>query len=83
MRSIETVEALLAQLRARLDEGLSWEIKRQFVEVLVDGIAVNTTTEDGKRQASVAVRYRFAESVKTCTGIRAGFNCYIGWLYVA
>ena len=38
MEALATVEALLNRLREKLDEGVSWELKRQLVEVLVDGI---------------------------------------------
>jgi hypothetical protein len=43
-------------------------VKRQLIEALVGGIRIDTCEEDGKRCASVAVAYRFASSVDTCTG---------------
>jgi site-specific DNA recombinase len=59
--------ALLAKLRARLDEPISWELKRQLVEVLVGGVRVDTFQENGKRCAAVTVTYRLASTVDTCT----------------
>jgi len=49
---------LLEKLRGRLDQGLSWEVKRQLVEALVGGIRIDTCEEDSKRCASVTVTYR-------------------------
>jgi len=74
-------KGLLAKLRERLDRPLSWECKRQLIEVLVGGIRVDTIDEDGKRSAIVTVTYRFADSVNNCTGIRADINCYIEQVY--
>jgi site-specific DNA recombinase len=75
LEALENVEALLERLRAKLDEGVSWELKRQLIEVLVDGITVGTIEAGTKRQAVVNVRYRFLSSADTCTDTRAGFNC--------
>src|SRR5262249_39298261 len=67
--------ALLAKLRARLDGPLSWELKRQLVEKLVEGIRVDTFKENGKGRAEVTVPYRLASTVDTCTDTRAVINC--------
>jgi site-specific DNA recombinase len=65
---IQSTKALLENLYDRLDQGLSWEIKRQLVEALVGAIRIDTDEEDGKRGASIGVTYRFAGSIATCTG---------------
>jgi hypothetical protein len=36
------------------------------VELLVDSVIIQTEQVDGKRHASIAVRYRFNGSVETC-----------------
>jgi site-specific DNA recombinase len=68
---LQSTQALLEKLRGRLEQGVSWEVKRQLIEALVGGIKIETTEENGKRCASVVVTYRFAPSVATCTGMRA------------
>jgi len=65
---IQSTQALLEKLRGLLDQGLSWEIKRQLIEALVGGIRIDTQEEGGKRCASIVVTYRFAGSIATCTG---------------
>jgi site-specific DNA recombinase len=66
LNMLATVEDMLAQLRAKLDQGISWELKRALIEVLVDGIKVDTIGTDGHRESVINVRYRFS-SVETCT----------------
>jgi site-specific DNA recombinase len=68
---IQSTQALLEKLRGRLDQGVSWEVKRQLVEALVGGIRIDTQEENGKRCASVVVTYRFANTIAKCTGTRA------------
>ena len=65
---LANVEALLDALRMKLDEGISWELKRELVEVLVDGITIDTIATGKTREAVVNVRYKFVSSVDTCTG---------------
>lgn len=57
----------LEKLREKLDEGVTRELKRQLVEVLVDGISVETVGSGTAKQAIVNVRYRFVSSLNTCT----------------
>ena len=64
--ALASVPALLEALRQKLDAGVTWTIKRQLVEVLVDGITVDTIGEGKARQAIVRVRYKFVSSVETC-----------------
>ena len=71
---LQSTQALLEKLRGRLDQGISWEVKRQLVEALVGGIRIDTCDEDGKRCASIVVTYRFASSIATCRGTRADSN---------
>jgi site-specific DNA recombinase len=78
VEALATVEALLGQLRARLDEGVSWELKRQLIEVLGDGITVDTIEVGNKREAVVNVRYRFLSSLDTCRNTPACFKCNQG-----
>ena len=54
-------EALLAKLRKRLDEPVSWEQKRGLIEVLVAGVRVDTVEECGVKQTRTTVTYRFSE----------------------
>jgi site-specific DNA recombinase len=72
---LESTQALLEKLRTRLDQGLSWETKRQLIEALVGSIRIDTVEEDGTKRASVAVTYRFASSIAVCTDTRADINC--------
>jgi site-specific DNA recombinase len=57
--NVATAGSLLAKLRKRLDEPVSWEVKRQLIEVLLAGIAVGTIEQNGVVQPRVTVRYRF------------------------
>ena len=41
--TVSSAQTLLAQLRKRLDEPISWEVKRRLVEVLVAGVRVDTS----------------------------------------
>jgi DNA-binding transcriptional regulator YiaG len=59
--TLSSAEALLGKLRKRIDEPISWEMKRRLVEVLVAGIRVETFEEDGAKQARTTVTYRFSE----------------------
>jgi site-specific DNA recombinase len=67
LAALATVEALLKTLCSKLDQGVTWELKRQLVEVLVDGITIDTIESAGKREAVINVRYKFVSSVDTCT----------------
>ena len=64
---LQSTSAVLEALRDRLEQGISWEVKRQLIEALVGGIRIDTSEEGGKRCASVSVTYRFASSIGTCT----------------
>jgi len=59
--NISSAQALLANLRKRLDEPVSWEQKRRLIEVLVGGVQVDTLEEDGVKQAKITVTYRFSQ----------------------
>jgi DNA-binding XRE family transcriptional regulator len=59
--SISSAQALLAQLRMRLDQPVSWEQKRRLTEVLVGGVRVDTVEDDGVKQAKITVTYRFSQ----------------------
>jgi site-specific DNA recombinase len=57
--NLGSAEKLLAKLRQRLDKPVSWECKRQLVEVLVSGIRVDTVETCGVVQPKVTITYRF------------------------
>ena len=50
---------MLAALNLRLDQPLSADLRRQIVEMLVDGIVVETVGEGEEREPRVCVTYRF------------------------
>ena len=59
--NIGSAQALLANLRKRLDEPVSWEQKRRLIEVIVAGVRVDTVEECGVKQSRTTVTYRFSE----------------------
>ena len=59
--TISSAETLLARLRKRLDEPISWEVKRRLVEVLIASIQVDTFEDWGVKQTSATVNYRFSQ----------------------
>ena len=42
--NIGSAQALLAKLRKRLDEPISWELKRRLIEVLIAGVRASVDT---------------------------------------
>jgi hypothetical protein len=64
--NIGSAQALLANLRKRLDEPVSWEQKRRLIEVLVGGVRVETVEEGGVKQTRTTVTYRFSEPTSRC-----------------
>src|SRR5579871_5029386 len=48
---LEAARAALETLRARLEEPPNWELRRQLVESLVEGVQVETREEAGERTA--------------------------------
>jgi site-specific DNA recombinase len=70
---IDSAEALLRELNGRLDGPVTWELKRELVETLVEGIRVDTIQENGRKEAVVHVTYNFdppQSSVETRTDTR-------------
>jgi hypothetical protein len=57
MDNIASAQALLANLRQRLDEPVSWEQKRRLIEVLVAGIWVDTVETGGVKQSEMGGEY--------------------------
>jgi transcriptional regulator with XRE-family HTH domain len=55
--NIGSAQALLQKLRKRLDDPISWELKRRLIETLVAGVRVET----GVKQARTTVTYRFSQ----------------------
>jgi site-specific DNA recombinase len=56
---LKTAEQLLLDLNQKLDQPITWELKRQLVETLVEEIVVETLESNGKKEAIVHVSYRF------------------------
>jgi hypothetical protein len=80
-RPTRVMNGAVERLRGRLDQGISWQVKRQLLEALVGGIRVDTTEEGGKKSASLIVTYWFASSIATCTGMRACSNWSLERVY--
>jgi transcriptional regulator with XRE-family HTH domain len=59
--TVSSAQELLAVLRKRLDEPISWEVKRRIVEILVAGIRIDTYEECGVKLAKTTVTYRFSQ----------------------
>ena len=59
--NIGSAQALLAKLRKRLDEPISWGLKRRLIEVLIAGVRVDTVETCGVKQAEITVTYRFSQ----------------------
>src|SRR5664280_490200 len=59
--NMSSAQALLASLRKRLDQPISWEQKRRLIEVLVAGVRVETVETCGVKQAEITVTYRFSQ----------------------
>jgi site-specific DNA recombinase len=60
--TIISAEALLSELRTRLDRPVSWELKRELIEILVASIRVETIDDHGIDQTRITVTYRFKDS---------------------
>jgi site-specific DNA recombinase len=57
---LRDAEAVLRTLNARLDGPLTFALKRDLVETLVESIKIDTVPEDGKRKLIATIRYRFS-----------------------
>ncbi|MCK4414947.1 MAG: recombinase family protein [Candidatus Eisenbacteria sp.] len=74
---LDATETLLAELNGRLDGPLTFELKREIVETLVEGIRVETTETNGRKEAVVHITYRFdapRDAIVTRTDTRAVHN---------
>ncbi len=61
--SLREANELLQRLSQQLELPLTWQIKRELVEALVEAICVDTIEDDkGKKEAEVTVTYRFGPS---------------------
>ena len=54
-------ESLLALLRKRLEQPISPELKRQIVDVLVQGVVAHTVERWGIAQSEITITYRFGQ----------------------
>jgi DNA-binding XRE family transcriptional regulator len=59
--TISSAQSLLERLRKRLDQPISWEVKRRLIELLVAGVRVDTVECCGVKQTEVTVTYRFSQ----------------------
>ena len=65
-------EDLLERIRTRLKAGLSDEMRQEVVRLLVGRIVIRTTVnEDGSKDATATISYRFPAVLKTRTDIHA------------
>jgi hypothetical protein len=62
---------LLAEVRQRLDAGLTVEQRQEIVRLLVHIVVHTTMGEDGKKGARAIVSYRFPAVVEISTGTRS------------
>lgn len=60
---------LLAEIRGRLDEGLTIEQRQEIVRLLVHIVVHTTTGDDGKKAVRAVATYRFPAVVETRTGM--------------
>jgi len=61
---------LLKRLARELEEPITWELRRQLVEALVEGVRVDTVQDGaGRKEAHVTVTYRFGPSTALGTGM--------------
>jgi hypothetical protein len=56
---LTAAEELLVELNRRLDGEVTWEVKRQLVELLIEKVLVETIEQEAQREARVKVKYRF------------------------
>jgi site-specific DNA recombinase len=65
---------LLQRLSEQLAQPLTWEVKRELVEALVEEVRVDTVEDDrGRKEAKVTVTYRFGPS----TAIGMGMDSWL------
>jgi site-specific DNA recombinase len=64
---VENAEELLTRLCKRLDQPLTYERRRQLIELLVGGIRIETIRNGKTRENIVTVTYQFPSAVEKCT----------------
>jgi hypothetical protein len=57
---LDAAAGVLEKLEARLREPLSWELRRELIESLVEQVRVDTRQHGDHREASITVTYRFS-----------------------
>jgi site-specific DNA recombinase len=65
---LRSAESLLIELREKLAEPLSWEIRRQLVELLVSEVRVETDCSTNPKRVKVVVVYKFDGDVSNRRG---------------
>lgn len=68
-KQFDSAEELLTDLRKKLQDNLTFKVRREIVKALVKEIAVDTKTDDsGRPRAEVTVRFSFSKDI-TRTGM--------------
>ncbi|HJT58432.1 MAG TPA: recombinase family protein [Ktedonobacteraceae bacterium] len=63
--TLRSTEETLKRLRQHLEEPITWELKRQLIEDLIERIVIDTVeNEHGKKESKIMVIYRFGASVE-------------------
>ena len=57
---LDAAAGVLEKLGARLQEPISWELRRELIESLVEKVRVDTRQKEGNREASITVTYRLS-----------------------
>jgi len=58
---LQSAEALLEMLRARLDGPVALELRRRIVEILVETVEAKTVERWGVQQSEIVITYRFSQ----------------------
>jgi len=76
--TLSSAQALLARLGKRLDEPISWELKRHLVEVLMAGVRVETVECWGVKQSRITVTYRFSQPDQSMLVLSQSYSPNLG-----
>ena len=62
-KKLNNAEELIEDLQNVLRNPLTWEVKRQVVELLVWEVKVNTITQDNKKENRIILTFAFGENM--------------------
>ncbi len=62
-KKLNNAEELIKDLQNVLRNPLTWEVKRQVVELLVWEVKVNTITQDNKKETRIILTFAFGENM--------------------